>query len=45
MDPTAREALAFALLGAATLDGVPANLPGATGAARAVVLGCITPRP
>lgn len=41
----AREALAFALLGAAHLRGVPANLPSATGARRAVVLGSLTPRP
>lgn len=41
----AREALAFALLGAATLDGEPSNVPSATGASRRVVLGSITPRP
>jgi anhydro-N-acetylmuramic acid kinase len=41
----AKEAMAFALLGAATLDGVPGNVPSATGARRAVVLGAITPRP
>ncbi|MFI5380943.1 MAG: anhydro-N-acetylmuramic acid kinase [Tepidisphaerales bacterium] len=41
----AKEAIAFALLGAATLDGVPGNIPSATGAARAVVLGSVTPRP
>ncbi|HWP40427.1 MAG TPA: anhydro-N-acetylmuramic acid kinase [Tepidisphaeraceae bacterium] len=41
----AKEAVAFALLGAATLDGVPANVPSVTGARRAVVLGSITPRP
>ncbi len=35
----AREAMAFALLAAATLDGVPANVPGVTGARRPVVLG------
>ena len=40
-----KEALAFALLGAATLDGIPANIPSVTGARRPVVLGCITPRP
>jgi anhydro-N-acetylmuramic acid kinase len=43
--PQAREAVAFALLGAATLDGIPANVRSCTGASRAVVLGCITPRP
>lgn len=41
----AREALAFALLGAATLDGEPSNVPSATGAKRKVVLGSITPKP
>ena len=41
----AREAVAFALLGAATLDGIPANVRSCTGASRPVVLGCITPRP
>jgi len=40
-----KEAVAFALLGLATLDGVPANVPSATGASRAVVLGCVTPVP
>jgi anhydro-N-acetylmuramic acid kinase len=40
-----KEALAFALLGAATLDGTPANVVSATGAYRAVVLGQITPKP
>ena len=41
----AKEAVAFALLGAATLDGFPGNVPSATGAKRAVVLGAVTPRP
>ena len=41
----AKEAIAFALLGAATLDSLPSNVPSATGARRAVVLGSITPRP
>jgi len=40
-----KEAIAFALLGAATLDGEPANVPSTTGARRPVVLGSITPRP
>jgi len=41
----AKEAIAFALLGAATFDGVPSNVASATGARRAVVLGSITPKP
>jgi anhydro-N-acetylmuramic acid kinase len=41
----AKEAIAFALLGAATLDGEPSNVPSVTGARRAVVLGSITPKP
>jgi anhydro-N-acetylmuramic acid kinase len=41
----AKEAIAFALLGAATLDGEASNVPSATGARRRVVLGSITPRP
>lgn len=41
----AKEALAFAMLGAATLDGIPANVPSVTGAKRPVVLGYLTPRP
>ncbi len=40
-----KEAVAFALLGAATLEDFPSNLPSATGARRAVVLGSITPKP
>ena len=42
---SSKEALAFALLGAATLDGVSSNVPSATGAKRAVVLGSVTPVP
>jgi anhydro-N-acetylmuramic acid kinase len=41
----AKEAIAFALLGAATLDRVPSNVPSVTGAKRAVVLGSITTKP
>lgn len=41
----AKEAVAFALLAAATLDGEPSNVPAATGASRRVVLGSVTPRP
>jgi anhydro-N-acetylmuramic acid kinase len=37
----AKEAASFALLAAATLDGVPANLPSVTGASRPTVLGVI----
>jgi anhydro-N-acetylmuramic acid kinase len=40
-----KEALAFALLGAATLDRTPGNIPNATGARRGVVLGSVTPVP
>lgn len=39
----AREAIAFAILGNETLCGVPANVPSATGARNAVLLGKITP--
>lgn len=39
----ARKAAGYALLAALTLDGVPANLPGATGATGARLLGNLTP--
>lgn len=39
----AREAIAFAILGNETLCGTPNNIPQATGARAAVVLGKITP--
>ncbi|MBI4613352.1 MAG: anhydro-N-acetylmuramic acid kinase [Planctomycetes bacterium] len=38
-----KEALAFAMLALAALDGIPANIPAATGARREVVLGKILP--
>lgn len=40
---TAKEAVSFAVLALAFLDGVPANLPGATGAGRRVRLGVLCP--
>lgn len=45
ISPEAKEAVAFAILGAATLDNEPGNLPSVTGASRPVVLGSITLRP
>lgn len=39
----AKESVAFALMGYATLHGWPGNVPTATGAAQPVVLGNITP--
>lgn len=43
LPPDAKEAIAFALLAYAFLEGVPANLPAATGAVRPVLLGSLTP--
>ncbi len=43
MDPDAKEAVAFALLAWAHLRGIPANEPGATGAAGPRILGSFTP--
>jgi anhydro-N-acetylmuramic acid kinase len=39
----AKEAMAFAMLAARTLEGLPGNVPSATGACRPVVLGKIVP--
>ena len=43
VDPEAKEALAFAILAWAHVNGIPANAPGATGAAGPRVLGSFTP--
>jgi anhydro-N-acetylmuramic acid kinase len=45
LNADAKEAVAFALLGYATLHGWPNNVPAATGAAQPLVLGNITPGP
>jgi len=43
IDPDAKEAIAFALLGYETLRGRVSNVPRATGARRAVCLGAVAP--
>jgi anhydro-N-acetylmuramic acid kinase len=43
--PTAKEAIAFALIGFLTASGSAANVPSATGARHPAVMGRITPRP
>lgn len=43
IDPQAKECVSFAMLAAACMDGVPANLPQVTGARRRVVLGKLCP--
>jgi anhydro-N-acetylmuramic acid kinase len=43
IDPDAKEAIAFAMLGYETLRGRPANLPRVTGARQSGVLGSIVP--
>jgi anhydro-N-acetylmuramic acid kinase len=43
IEPDAKEAMAFALLAWAHLRGIPANVPEATGASGARVLGSFTP--
>jgi anhydro-N-acetylmuramic acid kinase len=45
LDPDAKEAIAFALIGWAALHGIPGNVPSCTGAREARVLGAITPVP
>ncbi len=42
LDATAKEALSFAMLAAARIDGVPANIPQATGASGPALLGSVT---
>jgi hypothetical protein len=43
LDPRAKEAVSFAILAYATVEGIPDNVPSATGARRAVVMGKVVP--
>ena len=43
IDPDFKEALLMAVLAVAHVQGIPANMPGVTGAKRKVVLGQLTP--
>lgn len=43
VDPDAKEAMCFALLGYQTLQGVATNIPSVTGASRPALLGKICP--
>jgi anhydro-N-acetylmuramic acid kinase len=43
--PTAKEAIAFALIGFLTVTGMAANVPTATGARHHALLGRVTPKP
>ncbi|MFC8567981.1 anhydro-N-acetylmuramic acid kinase [Streptomyces sp. NPDC057245] len=43
LPPDAKEALAFALLGFLTVNGLPGAVPSGTGARRAALLGSLTP--
>ncbi|MEO1018453.1 MAG: anhydro-N-acetylmuramic acid kinase [Pseudomonadota bacterium] len=42
LDPDLKEAIAFALMASARIDGIPANIPEVTGADRQVLLGKVT---
>ena len=42
LSPDFKEAIAFALLASARIDGIPGNVPAVTGARRAVLLGKVT---
>ena len=42
VDPDAKEALLMAVLAVAKMEGIPGNMPGVTGAGRALLLGQVT---